>query len=170
MLFVKKFFKRFTGKASTTSKAFKRLVGKASIIGKASKKLGSKASQNLQPEEDLYALEEDQLKELLEKNISFDFFQLKALDQEELNRRELNPGELNPELLKPTEILDQSLLKKAKLRSPEEIVLELKNTDLKHPIVLICPRGEQSQSFSQELRDKGFINVYFVKKGFQSLS
>ena len=101
----------------------------------------------------MYALEEDQLKELLEKNISFDFFQLKAVDSTELLQQS-----------------DKPLLKKAKLKSPEEIMSELQTANLKQPIVLICPRGEQSRSFSQELRDKGFINVYFVKKGFQSLS
>lgn len=101
-------------------------------------------------EEILYALDGYQLKNLLDKNISFDFFQLETFNKE-----------LNIEL--------KEVLKKMQLKSQKEILSYLKGHDLKKPIVLICNTGKSSKLFSQELKAKGFINVYFMKKGFQSL-
>lgn len=98
-------------------------------------------------DEDLYSLDSQQLKDLIEKNISFDFFQL---------------GSLNPS--------DKPILPQAKIKSQEEIMSQLKSTPLNRPIVLVCPNGKLSRAFSATLRDKGFINVYFVKQGFSSLS
>ena len=106
----------------------------------------TKKAKSLVEEEELYALDSEQLKHLIEKNISFDFFQLEALNKSQ-----------------------KLILQKAKLKTKEEIVSELKTANLNQPIVLICSTGERSRAFSAELRDKGFINVYFVKKGFYSL-
>ena len=101
-------------------------------------------------EDDLYSLDGYQLNNLLDKNIYFDFFQLDSLK-----------GEINDELKKP--------LQKAELKTNEEILSQLKAEDFKKPIVLVCRTGKSSKALSQELRAKGFVNVYFMKKGFQSL-
>ena len=107
----------------------------------------NRSQKNKTLEEDLYSLDSYQLNNLIEKNISFDFFQLESLN-----------GKYK----------DNKILQKAK--GKEELLSELKTKDLNKPIVLICKTGEHSKAFSKELRDKGFINVYFVKKGLQSIS
>ncbi|MCZ0932976.1 MAG: rhodanese-like domain-containing protein [Oligoflexia bacterium] len=111
--------------------------------------LKKKKTQTLS-EDDLYSLDGYQLKNLQEKNIYFDFFQLDSLNEE-----------INCELKKH--------LQKAQLKTKENILSQLKTEDLKKPIVLICKTGEASKNFSRALRAKGFVNVYFIKKGFQSL-
>ena len=102
-------------------------------------------------EEALYSLDGYQLKNLLDKNISFNFFQLEAFNKE-----------LNSNL--------KEVLKKMKLKNQQEILSELEGQDFKKPIVLICKTGDISIFFAKELRAKGFVNVYFMKKGFQSLT
>ena len=101
-------------------------------------------------EDDLYSLDSFQLKNLLDKNIHFDFFQLDSLNEKIRGKM-------------------QKYLNKALLKTKKEILSELKTEDFKKPLVLICKTGHDSKVFSQELRKKGFVNVYFIKKGFQSL-
>ena len=113
------------------------------------KRSSSKKAQTVL-EDDLYSLDGRQLKNLLEKNIYFDFFQLDSLTEE--GGYDLRKS-----------------LKKAQLQAKENILSQLKGEDFKKPIVLICKTGESSKVFSRELRAKGFANVYFVRKGFHSL-
>ena len=115
------------------------------------KKQSKKEKAQALSEEDIYSLDIYQLKNLLDKNIYFDFFQLDPLSENKDNKL-------------------SKYLQKAKLKTKEDILFQLKTVeDLKNPIVLICKTGKTSQVFSRELRDKGFVNVYFIKKGFQSL-
>ena len=95
--------------------------------------------------EDLYSLDEYQLNNLLDKKISFRFYSLDSLPE----NRALTSG-----------------FSKAQLKTKEEIQDELKGQDLKQPIILICKDGVQSKAFSQALREQGFINCYYLKKGF----
>ena len=102
-------------------------------------------------EDDLYSLDGRQLKNLLDKNIYFDFFQLDSLTEE-------------------IALKLKKYLQKAQLKTKEEVLFQLKEEkDFKKPIVLICERGESSKIFSRKVRTQGFTNVYFIKKGFQSL-
>lgn len=98
----------------------------------------------------LYTLNRLQLKNLVDKNIHFHFFQLEEFS-------------LNYD--KEIEVF----LKKAKRIEKEKLVLDLNVQDLQQPIVLICERGLISKQAFQELRKKGFINVYFVEGGLQKL-
>ena len=96
-------------------------------------------------EEGLYSLDEYQLNNLLDKKINFLFFSLDVFSKDAL--------------------LPFSF-QKIQVKTKEEILAELKSQDLKVPLVLICKSGDQSKAFSQTLRDKGFINCYYLKKGF----
>ena len=110
-------------------------------------------------EEELYSLDEYQLKNLLDKNINFDFFYLKKedsfSDQNKLD--DLNKIDIKQKL------------KTAQLKTKEEILSQLKDESFEKPIVLICKTGIDSKVLFKELRDKGFFNVYFMTKGLQSL-
>ena len=101
-------------------------------------------------EDDLFSLDGYQLTNLLDKNIHFDFFQLDTLNQE-------IEGKL------------KKYFQKAQLKTQEEILFQLEGEDINKPIILICKTGEASKKTSRVLRAKGFVNVYFMKKGFQSL-
>ncbi|MBC6415875.1 MAG: rhodanese-like domain-containing protein [Bdellovibrionales bacterium] len=99
-------------------------------------------------DEDLYSLDGYQLKNLLDKNITFRFFCLESSVQDTgLNK----------------------VLQKAQFKSKQEILNFLQNQDLKQALVLVCDKGDLSRDFSKKLRQKGFINCYFLKKGFQSI-
>lgn len=110
---------------------------------KTSQKAEDKNSDSL--EEDLYSLDEYQLNNLLDKKVNFLFFSLDVFSKDAL--------------------LPFSF-QKVQVKAKEEILAELKNQDFKAPLVLICKNGDQSKAFSQTLRDKGFINCYYLKKGF----
>ena len=114
-------------------------------------------------EEDIYSLDGYQLKNLLDKNIHFDFFQLDSF-----NEGSGSFLQKNQDILNKAEVKNQ--LKKAKLKTKEEILFQLKTEDFQKPIVLICQTGSDSKKLSQELRVKGFFNVYFLRKGLQSLT
>ena len=103
------------------------------------------AHNKLSLEEDLYSLDEYQLNNLLDKRVQFYFYSLDSLEETKL----LVSG-----------------FSKAQYKTKEDILIELKGQDLSHPIVLICKKGDSSKAFSQILREKGFINCYYLKKGF----
>ena len=152
------------------------------------KKSKNKNAQTVS-EDDLYSLDGYQLKNLFEKNIYFDFFQLDSLNEEmrqpgwnfqhDLSRipsEDRNSHER--EGIKKEQEYSNKLsinyeikkhLQKAQLKTKENILSQLKNEDVKKPIVLICNTGESSKEFSRALRAKGFVNVYFMRNGFQSL-
>ena len=127
-------------------KSFFNFIKKKIIIKKHSKN----QINLVLSEEDLYFLDGYQLKNLLDKNIYFDFFQLDTFNEE-----------INSKL--------KQVLKKTQLKTQKEILSQLQGKDLKKPIVLICKTGAVSMAFAKELRAKGFVNVYFMRKGFQSL-
>ena len=109
-------------------------------------KLSDKKAYNKPPlEEDLYSLDEYQLNNLLDKRVQFHFYSLDSL--------------------KETKLL-VSGFNKAQYKTKKDILIELKGQDLSHPIVLVCKKGDSSKAFSQVLREKGFINCYYLKKGF----
>ncbi|MCY4321278.1 MAG: rhodanese-like domain-containing protein [Bdellovibrionaceae bacterium] len=109
-----------------------------------------KESKSKLLEDDLYSLDKYQLNNLIEKNISFDFFQLESFSED-------------------TKSSFNKYLQKARLQTKEDILSDLNQEDVKTPIILICKTGKSSQTFSRQLRDKGFVNVYFIKKGLESL-
>ena len=110
-----------------------------------SKKMKDKKSEEL--EESLYSLDEYQLNNLLDKKINFRFYSLDSFPENTL----LIPG-----------------LQKAQFKTKEDIQAELKGQDFNQPLVLICQKGDKSKAFSQTLREAGFINCYYLKKGFSS--
>ena len=99
----------------------------------------------------MYALNKYQLKNLTDKNIHFSFFQLEDFSS-------------------PCGKDIMFLLNKAERIEAKELLLNLKDQDLKQPVVLICNKGSLSVKTAQELRVKGFLNVYFVEGGLQGLS
>ena len=99
---------------------------------------------------ELYSLNKGQLKNLVDKNIQFGFFQLEDFSI-------------------PCDPKTKALLKKAKRVTKKKLWLSLKNQDLKQPVVLICAKGLVSKKMSQKLRDKKFVNVYFVEGGLKGL-
>lgn len=125
----------------------KNIFSKTDNIGK--KQL--KNYKTLSKEEiDLYSLNRYQLKNLIDKNIYFGFFQLEDFSFS----------------------YDKSvehLLNKVKRKNEKELLLDLKSQDLKQPLILICNRGYLSRTVAQKLRDQGFINVYFVEGGLKAL-
>ena len=142
---------------------------------------------------DLYSLNYEQLKNLLDKNIQFGFFLLedKASDTElksnnpsasdaelksnnpsasDTELKSNNPSASDTDLKRDNPLTEGPLiLKKAKKTTDQELLLELKNQDLKQPLVLLCEEGERSCFVAKNLRDKGFINVYFVSGGVKAL-
>lgn len=100
-------------------------------------------------ESDLYSLNRHQLKNLIDKNIHFGFFQV--------------------EDFAPLEGEAVRLLEKAQRKTEEELLPELENQDLQKPLVLVCREGGISKRLSQKLRRQGFVNVYFVEEGRQGL-
>ena len=109
-----------------------------------------KPPQIISPSEDsFYSLNKDQLQNLVGKNIQFRFFQLEKFSYH------------NKEIA--------FLLKNAQAKTQKDCLSELKDQDLKQPLVLICQNGRASKKFAQELRDKGFINAYFIHKGLKGL-
>ena len=98
----------------------------------------------------LYTLSRTQLKNLIDKNIHFHFFQLEDFSIVYEKEAAL-------------------LLKKAKRVEKGKLVLELRDQDRQQPIVLICEGALISKQVFQELRQKGFINVYFIDGGLKKL-
>ena len=139
------FHKKKTGKwrAVTHKMVFSRLKN---FIPKRSKSCEKKTREEI----DLYSLNRYQLKNLMDKNIHFGFFQLEnfscGYDRE-----------------------TEALLKKLKKKTEEELLSDLKDQDLKQPLVFICEKGFISKALAQKLRDHHFINVYFVKGGLKGL-
>lgn len=125
----------------------KGLVKREDLL-KEQKAPAFKASQR--EELELFALNRFQLKNLVDKNISFSFFQLEdfSVDVDSLTKR---------------------ILLKAEKKTGDELLLCLKKQDSSHAIVLICERGDISRKMAQNLRDKGFINAYFIKGGLIAL-
>ena len=117
----------------------------------ASNNLGFSDSKKTNEDElDLYSLNRYQLKNLLDKNVYFRFFQLEDFSYS-----------YNKEI--------EHLLKKVEKKVEETLLLDLKDQDLKQPIVLICDKGFASRPVAQKLRSRGFINVYFVQGGLKGL-
>lgn len=110
----------------------------------------SKSLQGKAADCDLYSLDRYQLKNLIDKNIRFIFFQIE---------------DFSCDYDKST----QFLLMKAKRKAEEDLLSDLQSQEPKQPVVLICDKGGLSQKLSKKLRDNGFINVYFVKGGLKSL-
>ena len=166
---------------SIKRKSFERLNPLKKAVSKDS------PTQSLS-EDDLYCLDGYQLKNLLDKNIHFDFFQLDSVNENKQIKNLLKKAQLKDK----KEILSQ--LRQSQLfsvrgftgrsqdsSSGEDRLIEnskqkenskqdsMNTENFKKPVVLICKTGAVSKSFSRELRAKGFVNVYFINKGFQSL-
>ncbi len=125
---------------------FKKDQKKSQRAVKASKVIDT-AGNN---ETDLYALNRYQLKNLLDKNVYFRFFQVESFSFS--YDRDI-----------------EYLLKKVKQKTKEELLMELKNQDLKQPLVLICNKGFVSQKLAQKLQNKGFVNAYCIAGGLKGL-
>ena len=152
-------------------------------------KAGSKDSptQSLS-EDDLYCLDGHQLKNLLDKNIHFDFFQLDSVNENKQIKTLLKKARLKDKKEILSQLCQSQLFSvrgfsrgKKDSSGGEDRLIEnskqkenskqdsMNKENFKKPVVLICKTGAVSKSFSRELRAKGFVNVYFIKKGFQSL-
>ena len=140
-IFRKKKFKRW--RALIYKKIFSRLK---KFNPKQSKSCEKKAREEI----DLYSLNRYQLKNLVDKNIHFGFFQLEHFSRD--CDRETG-----------------ALLKNLEKKTEEELLSDLKDQDLKQPLVFICEKGFISKELAQKLRDRHFINVYFVKGGLKGL-
>ena len=101
-------------------------------------------------DEDIYSLNRYQLKNLLDKNIHFGFFQLEDCS-----------FKYDPET--------EALLKRVQRTTGEELLFDLKDQDLQQPLVLLCKEGLMSKTIAQKLRDRGVINAYFVQGGIRAL-
>ena len=115
-----------------------------------SEKEVSHSTQNIEDDISLYALNRSQLKNLVDKNIHFGFFQLEDFSF-------------------PCDQEAKYLLQKAEKKTEGAILSDLKDQDLQQPLVLICNKGIISRKISQKLRDKGFVNVYFMGGGLKAL-
>lgn len=113
-------------------------------------KLNQNSNKNKPQLEEMYSLNRYQLKNLLDKNIHFGFFQLEDFSFSADKKTE-------------------DLLKKAQRKTEQELLSDLKTEDFKQPLVLICEKGLFSQKLSQKLREKGFLNVYFIEGGMRQL-
>ena len=104
------------------------------------------------PEEiPLYAIDKFQLKSLLEKNISFCFFQLESLPPS---------GESEADFL----------IKKAGGQKTErEALAILKEKGFSQPAVFLCRDGRLSEEASSRARGRGYQNVYYVHHGLKGL-
>ncbi len=131
-------------------KVFNRLFKKSHSPSELQKKTASLA-QNTEDDSALYGLNRFQLQNLVNKNIHFGFFQLEDFS-----------GHLDPGA--------ERLKQKAKRKSERALLMELKDQDLKQPLVLICDKGLVSKEMARKLRERGFVNVYFVDGGIQALS
>ena len=134
-------------------------------------------------ESDLYSLNRFQLKNLRQKNIPFLFFQLEdfslPLDPE---TQELMDRAERVELEGQTEDWTENQVKsqvenraenqigdQAEQQTKPFLSDRLKNQSLDQAIVLICRTGKLSVREAEALREKNFINVYFVKEGIEGL-
>ena len=97
-----------------------------------------------------YALNKYQLKNLLERNVHFGFFQLE-----------------DPSLDYGAEL--KFLLAKASKIKEEELFSKLDAQNLEQPLVLVCNQGLISSRMAKKLQDKGFINAYFIQGGVKGL-
>ena len=98
-----------------------------------------------------FHVDKTQIKNLIEKRIYFCFFQVEKLFLE---------GESQDIV---------SLIQPSQFKTKEDILVFLKDQDLKTPIVLLCQNGIISEEFSKNLRAKGYINAFYVKKGLIGL-
>lgn len=115
-----------------------------------SKRKSNSVRAGFDEEDDIFSLSRFQLENLINKNIHFDFFQLENFSFD---------------FGKKTEILLQQVKKKTE----KELLSDLSDQDLQKPMVLICNKGLISKKTAEQLREKGFINVYFIKEGLQGL-
>jgi len=98
-----------------------------------------------------FAINKMQLKNLIDKQIHFYFFQIEELALDQGNKD------------------IQALLGKSELKTAEEITGFLKNKAQNSPCILLCKEGVISEQISEDLRAKGYINVYYVEKGLKGL-
>ena len=103
-------------------------------------------------EEDIYCIEELQMKNLITKRIHFHFFKMEDFSLENINSSVL-----------------KEVLSKMKVREKDSIFSLLKDCKKEEPVVLVCRTGEVSKALSKELRDKGYRNTYYLKKGVSGL-
>lgn len=129
---------------------FKRIKNTVGFFYLKNKPVSKVPVINNQEEDEFYALEGYQLKNLMDKNINFHFFALDFVAQD---------------------FGLSQVLKKAKHQAKEDILVDLQKLEVhkNQPIVLVCKTGESSRLFSKELREQGFLNCYFLKKGFESV-
>lgn len=106
--------------------------------------------KNQKPEsenQDFYSLDLLQLKNLLDKKVPFSFFCLEPSLREE----------------------EKPLVSFAEVKTEEELLAFAQEQTKNHPFVLVCREGLVSLEISQKMRRAGYINVYYVKKGFLGL-
>lgn len=103
--------------------------------------------------EDLYSIDSTQLENLITKKIHFHFFKLEPIS-----------SELSP----PSPVIEKTL-QKGKLVDKNQLFSILKTREKEEPLVLVCRGGEISRALSEELREKGHFNTYYIKDGFEGL-
>lgn len=108
---------------------------------------------NISEDLEQYCIEEFQLENLINNNISFLCFNLSAYF-----------------VVKSSEDWIISLFKKAVVNTEKEVQNSVKKIQKLQPIVLLCETGEESSNLAQILHKKGYINTFFVKGGMVSLN
>ena len=96
------------------------------------------------------AINKEQLRRLVGKNIFFACFLVDSLSPE--------IGETN-----------SALFKKAEHKQPEEVLSQTAPKDKSLPIVIVCQDGRKSAQLARALTEKGFLNACFLEGGFKSL-
>ena len=124
-----------------------RMGGAFPNTGKKSRPKGNETSEN-----DLYFIDSSQLENLITKRIHFHFLKLEDFSSEKI---------VSPAL--------KEALNKTETTKTDQLASFLKSHKKEEPLVLVCKTGEISKKLSQELRDKGHYNAYYIKEGIQSL-
>ncbi len=122
-------------------------------VGKEFPNLGfvSKKKKNLEENTSFYSIDKVQLKNLIDKQIQFHFFRVETLEMKE----------------KSSEV--EILVKRSEFKTEGEVFLFVENKELNCPFVFLCNTGLVSEKISRNLREKGYINAYYVEKGLMGL-
>ena len=110
-----------------------------------------KDKKSLKKQPSFHSIDKVQLKNLIDKRIHFNFFQVEKLMM----------GEESSEI--------ETLVNRSQFKTEEEIFYFIKDKDQNSPFVFLCKNGLTSEKIAVDLREKGYINAYYVEKGLAGL-
>lgn len=126
---------------------------------------------------DFFVIDAYQLQNLIEKRVYCLFFFLEerakweektGYKQEDKNNKEQYELRLK-EYRNQEEGFMTGLDKLVQFKTEQEIVDSLKDKEKNQPIVLLCLKGSLSKKASENLRQQGYINAYYLESGLSSL-